>query len=640
MANPNNRGGTEEKKLIDQAVCVSFDIFDTLLCRQVEKPEDVFEIVERMIAHNGSAKIPFRGMRIQAEKDARRAKGRGEVTLEEIYGYIKAGQEAKTAWMNLEIRAEHLVSRPDPKGSALFRACLERGKRVVLTSDMYLGRRVIESLLQKAGITGYENLYLSSERNARKLTGELFRILVKEENLRPQEILHIGDNLVSDKTVPERMGIQAILFSGRDEPRSLFQKKMYPSAIVSGFSPKHGFKNIGEQIGWQVLGPLLYGFSAWLWDAVEKKNPDKILFLSRDGAIMMRAYGAYTGGKTENCAYAYASRRALIVPTLWKNCSIDHIRRVIHFYDGISVKGIFEKLGIDAEDCKEALKEAGLSEASRMDVRDFAENEQLRKLFVLSADVLKAKSKVEYVAARKYLKGMVGEAKTVFLVDIGWYGNMQNAIETLLEDEIRQGLKVSGFYLGIHPDTPYSHAMAGYLWDKTQGQEWKERFWFVTLLEILFAAEHGSVSNYKEEPPFALLRENEYKNQEGRKIDEWREIKIIQDAAVSFVSDFQGYFPAFRIPYTIQDAAGSLFDLGLRPSFASAEYLGRFRHMDVDVKYLAYSERGSFSPVEFRASLWKIAYLKRTLHVSLPYDRIYGLLMTLRRRMRKSRELR
>ena len=38
-----------------------------------------------------------------------------------------------------------------------------------------------------------------------------------------------------------------------------------------------------EKFGYQKLGPFLYGFAEWLYDSFEKREPDKILFLARDG---------------------------------------------------------------------------------------------------------------------------------------------------------------------------------------------------------------------------------------------------------------------------------------------------------------------------------------------------------------------
>lgn len=58
---------------------VSFDIFDTLLKRNVKEPTDVFSYMEKKYQING-----FREKRIEAEKAARKKKNGLEISLEPI----------------------------------------------------------------------------------------------------------------------------------------------------------------------------------------------------------------------------------------------------------------------------------------------------------------------------------------------------------------------------------------------------------------------------------------------------------------------------------------------------------------------------------------------------------------------------
>ena len=56
------------KKKIEDAKIVSFDVFDTLLLRNVCKPIDVFDIVENLYSNRYREKIEFKKLRIEAEK--------------------------------------------------------------------------------------------------------------------------------------------------------------------------------------------------------------------------------------------------------------------------------------------------------------------------------------------------------------------------------------------------------------------------------------------------------------------------------------------------------------------------------------------------------------------------------------------
>lgn len=64
---------------------VSFDIFDTLLKRNVKEPTDVFSYMEKKYQING-----FREKRIEAEKAARKKKNGLEISLEDIYAEFGA----------------------------------------------------------------------------------------------------------------------------------------------------------------------------------------------------------------------------------------------------------------------------------------------------------------------------------------------------------------------------------------------------------------------------------------------------------------------------------------------------------------------------------------------------------------------
>ena len=78
-------------KAIDKAEIVSFDIYDTLVVRNVLKPTDIFKIVEfRVQSELGVNIADFEKKRILAESMARKNKKR-EVSLKDIYDNLDYG---------------------------------------------------------------------------------------------------------------------------------------------------------------------------------------------------------------------------------------------------------------------------------------------------------------------------------------------------------------------------------------------------------------------------------------------------------------------------------------------------------------------------------------------------------------------
>lgn len=75
---------------------------------------------------------------------------------------------------------------------------------------MYYDENFIQSLLDKCGIKGYDKLYVSPTYNLTKHCGKLFKLVFDELSYKKYEILHIGDNLLSDYEMPLSYGIKAL----------------------------------------------------------------------------------------------------------------------------------------------------------------------------------------------------------------------------------------------------------------------------------------------------------------------------------------------------------------------------------------------------------------------------------------------
>ena len=73
-------------------------------------------------------------------------------------------------------------------------------------------KEVIEDILKAKGIDGYHELYLSSNIGKQKLK-TLFQFILEKENIKPQELLHIGDNENADYLKPLSLDCNSVLYS-------------------------------------------------------------------------------------------------------------------------------------------------------------------------------------------------------------------------------------------------------------------------------------------------------------------------------------------------------------------------------------------------------------------------------------------
>lgn len=181
-------------KLIDDHELISFDIFDTLVMRNVYFNKDVFRIVSQKCSEMG---IPgFYEARIEAENYFM---GSHYPFVEEIYAYLeeklKISPGISREIMEYEIDTEKKVILPRNTVSEIFEYCVKCKKKVYIVSDMYIHRRDLEKILSGLGIKGYEKMFVSCEYGVGKNRG-LFNCYLKE--VPAGSCLHVGDSIECD----------------------------------------------------------------------------------------------------------------------------------------------------------------------------------------------------------------------------------------------------------------------------------------------------------------------------------------------------------------------------------------------------------------------------------------------------------
>ena len=198
----------EIKKIIDNKEVVSFDIFDTLLFRNIYKPTDLFKIMEPGVLEKCGIDN-FAELRVKCEADSRNEKNKNETSLDEIYSLIEKRTKKDVEWIKkreIELELEFIDSNPFIK--EIFDYAEKKKKKIVLISDMYLPSDVVRKLVKKAGYKD-KPVYISCEHHAGKGTMELYEVVRKMEKLDKNTWVHIGDNEYSDYKKAKEFGIEA-----------------------------------------------------------------------------------------------------------------------------------------------------------------------------------------------------------------------------------------------------------------------------------------------------------------------------------------------------------------------------------------------------------------------------------------------
>lgn len=638
----------EQINFNSKASLASFDVFETLVTRVSGGSRSVFACVERRALAEGLEVAGFAEERVVAEGRALDSVGAANLKLADIYAHLDESRYValRDRLMKMELDAEVDLCVPIDGGIKRFYWCLENCDAVVVISDMYLPEITVAKILEKCGVSGYSRLFVSCEYSKTKANGELFKRVANDLGVEPAQITHHGDNLHSDVLMARKCGLNAIaMMLGREVPvgeaaarkvrgrilpfRMGFLKTLYLS--------KSDDDLIG-QLGYCVLGPLLVSFCEWLHARRVEDRLDGLWFVARDGWIMKRCYDfLYPDERTE---YILASRRSTTVPMLTKNLGISGFVKTVGLGRETSIAEILMRLGL-SEDRASALADAhGFKSDERLIVSELEYNSRFLSLYEEAEYLVSDNASAEFSAMALYLNDSIGDADSIGLVDLGWRGSIQHAIELALREVGLGEVDVEGLYLGVDVDSAWwgRQSMSGFLFspDKDTARGIDER-WFNALVEALFMAPHGSVRRYsidEDGHAAAVLEPREGGNEDSSPIF------LAQEAALRFARDYRarrwGEYGLLKMDY----AVSAFYRLGLKPKSAEAIMLGDciFAYQEVSKLACPKHKLGHYvfhiSELirEMNVCYWKPAYLKRLLRLPLPYWKLLKVLKTVAKR--------
>lgn len=486
----------EITKQIDNKKVVSFDIFDTLVFRNIVRPTDIFRIVENIVSNKYNISN-FTKLRIEAEQNSRKTVENGEANLNEIYQQLNEKikdpnivNEIKK--LEMKIETEFIVQNPFMK--RIFDYCIENNKKILLISDMYFEKAFIEQLLKNCGYFNYNNLYVSCESRKNKGSGELFKYVKEKENIQYEEWLHIGDNYNSDYIMPKKIGLEAYNYKNINSYEYIEYNSIFESIILgtrNNFLYNGNELDYWEKFGIRYLTPLYVGFTNWIYQMTYKS--DNIFFLARDGYIIEKIYKLFPGNKYTK--YLYCSRNSIQIPTALSESKEEIVKFILGCIKGnLTLGRIFEICRL--EEKKEYEKIIKLYGFNSFDdtVPDKKRYDALNCILAVFDD---AKNKIleDRKIAKNYLiqEGLDNFEK-INIVDVGWGGSIQRSIQKILKKDVR------GFYFGTINigDYDFDYDSFGYMFDQDNDIYDKARIFSQPMMyELFFSAPHGSVDKYE-----------------------------------------------------------------------------------------------------------------------------------------------
>ena len=330
------------QRLADYDV-ISFDVFDTLVFRTFDEPKMIFHLWGLM--HDQPYAYSVRRV---TERELQDESG-GEATLADIYQRMELhlGIPAEQG-MEDEIKLEIHCCRPNPYMLDVYNRLRRQGKRIVITSDMYLPKDTIATILNQCGYADWEALYVSSDCQRTKRSGTMWEYL---DAFYPASLrrIHVGDSQNGDVAQPVKAGWNVCHYQNVHQINGIPWRTEMSRPIGSlwrGLVNEHLYAG-GDQktpffdLGFVYFGLPVYGYCQYLHEIAEKEKVGLILFGARD---MRTVWEVYQERYDTPCEYVPISRTAIFRADFVGSLEnvLTHISEVAQGSETITVGEFFE----------------------------------------------------------------------------------------------------------------------------------------------------------------------------------------------------------------------------------------------------------------------------------------------------------
>ncbi|MEJ7894465.1 MAG: HAD family hydrolase [Solirubrobacteraceae bacterium] len=475
---------------------VTFDLFDTLVFRKVDRPVDAFALVGRRLRELdllSAAVTPamFGALRAEVEDLARSHReardGSREVDLPAIYDAFPRWPLAPEATTEVlaanEVHVERSLLVADLDVVAFLEGVKDGGRRLAAVSDIYFPEQMLRELLQLPRLTALledMQLHVSCDLGFGKGSG-LWSRTREVLGVPPEQIVHFGDNPVDDVEKARAAGVTAVAFPQRDEaleqiktaerrlretvarPQPLeYRNTIEPAGLyamrgkVAAQADASPARRPYWLYGATILGPVLSGLAQWVAREAACAGMSRVGCLMREGTLLAQLVSS--AGAAEGIALeavpTWLNRHVGLAATL--GGSDDPVERLLHGRSGLTVIEGLDLLGLALEDVPEL---AGQAQTRLLDPTVRTMFEQAVGERPDRREKAAAHARVVAGRAAQVLEAAADPTGRLWLVDLGWGASIQADAVDLLRRQGRE-LWVTGLYL-VTNDSALSRVAAG-----------------------------------------------------------------------------------------------------------------------------------------------------------------------------------
>ncbi|MCI8548432.1 MAG: HAD-IA family hydrolase [Bacilli bacterium] len=490
---------------------ISFDIWDTIIKRRCHPEEVKLHTANHiMLKYEKKLKEKYKDIyeilnlrdNIEAEECKRNKETGHDEECKILEVFEKLQQEIfKEKIENIaeellkeEIEQEKRVIFVNPEILPIFEKY--KDLKMYCISDFYMGAEALKELLDSLKLpVKFEKIYSSADYLLNKRTGKLYKKAEEEIGIVSKEHIHVGDNQFSDIEMAKNLGIETIKTT-KTEFNFIPEKGRKFEFDLTCVKKEDKLFNSGVD-----LAPILYFLGYSIVEYAIKNNIPKVYYLTREGETFIKIHELIKennpfGVTIPECDTLEVSRMATFSASL-NEFSISELLRLWSQYRVQSMKTLFKTLAIDINPYKEFM--------GKYDIRP--EEDIVNPWFDFRVQKLCADKKFsekincELKRKREELleyfekkKGITNNNDSMFVVDIGWRGTIQDNLAYIFTNK-----KIEGYYLTLYDFynlQPENTKKISFIDDKNIRDN--EVSNMITLLEWIYNPGTASVVEYEQ----------------------------------------------------------------------------------------------------------------------------------------------
>ncbi len=524
---------------------VSFDVFDTLIYRSISDYHDINLMIVMLYQQRyGSKPHAFPKYRECAEAKARKV-CRREVDLDTIYEYLPYEEYVNRRLILIEKEVETHNCTPNKRMVDFLTLCRENGKKIIITTDMYLTPDVFDEIFKKIGVR-YDGLFISGMEGVTKRSGRLFEIVLQKLGIGPESIIHIGDDKNNDVLMPRKYGIESVERIGEKMffPTYSTRKKwsLQRDHLQNIFNNK--YTNIESdtpefRLGYTVIGPFLYEFCQWLHNRKNSLGVERLFFIAREGYLIQKVYENMYPEEIDSIEYLRLNKNLLRLPSLKNNFNVNLFLQSLPKRSLFRWSEIFTHLGV--ENINELIPRME-EEFDNFDVNEVLKREKVldgvydeQVLFVMQYQKNEIEDQYEMLIEYLTRKGFFSPPK-IGLVNNSMNGSAQLMLNRLFEDKVHG--EIIGFQ--IIKTRQCARQLKNSVEAFVSDNNYPKYFYIyfrnncLVIEHLLYEAAGTSRRFYRKGDEVKVLCDKPRKE-----IMNYRQISLLQDYALMFVDDYK-----------------------------------------------------------------------------------------------------